>query len=166
MEKTVERTVPRPPSIVLTPPEMPPVKLCGGETFFGCPDVGFTDIDLAVLVLDILGLKKTDHPDEALGILESLNIAPTRGWSKSNPARRMTSREIEEVRCSVSLAYNDKLIRVAPSTVTAALENFCQEVEVSLRAIEHSGVARDNRSGIPPEAGYQGATGGVTSSPF
>jgi len=165
-ESKRKRSLPKPPPVVLPPEERSTVKLCGGEPICRCTNVDFTHGDFALLVLDILGLGTTQNCEEAFEILESLQIGPVDGWAKASPQRRMTATQMEEVRCAVSVASEDGLIPVGPSVVTAAVNRFCEELEVSLAAIEDSGVGTDRRD-IRGETGYQGGTdGGVASSPF
>jgi hypothetical protein len=136
-------------------------------------DVNFTHSDLALLVLDILALRRAEDPVATFELLESHDIEPVGGWAKSDPERLVTPREMEEVRCSISLASDEGSISVGPSLVTTSINRFCEELEVSLRATGDSGVAKGDRPSLSAETGYQGATGGgdgtqggVASTPF
>lgn len=141
------------------------MKLCGGVPISQCADRDFTYSDFAFLLLDTLDLKRTETWGEAFEILESLHIGPVEGWAKANPQKPMTLREMEEVRCSISLASEEGLIGVGPSTVTAAVNRFCRELKVSLKAMEDSGIVK-NPANISAITGYQGGTDQVASPPF
>ena len=167
-----DRFVPEPPSAVLPPEARPPMKLCGGESISQCTNVGLTHGDFATLVLDILGLGTTGDCQEAFELLESFQIRPVGGWKKSNPGDRITPREMEEIRCSISIASEDGLILVGPSVLAAAVNRFCEESELTLAAMEDFSVERD-RDDVVGETGYQGGapapgreSSQVASSPF
>ena len=161
----MKRSVPKAPAVVLPPEEMPMARLCEGEPLSQCVDVDFTQCDFALLLLNVLALGRTENCEEAFEILESLPIGPVGGWAKANPQKQMTLREMEEVRCSIFPAFEGGLVGVGPWIVTAALNRFCEELKVSLKAIEDSGIVK-GRADISAETGYQGGTNGVASSPF
>jgi hypothetical protein len=162
MEPPIEQTIPNPPPVVLPPEQALPVKLCGGKPISQCLDVQFTHVDFALLVMDILALGSTQDAEEAFRTLEFLNIQPIGGWEKSDPQKPITLREMEEVRCSLSLSAEKGLISVGPSVLTASVNRFCEELKVSLEAIESAGIGEDRRGTRPSETGYQG---GVNVSP-
>lgn len=165
-----QQSVPKTPPVVLPPEEISPVKLCGGEPISECLDCDFTHLDFALLILDILRLKRADKPERAFETLEAHEIEPGGGWAKSDPEKHMTPEEMEEVRCSISLAAEDGSIPVGSSVVTTAMNRFCADLEVSIKSMRDSGVAKGGHTGgdaIPPaESGYQGGTDGITSSAF
>ncbi len=169
VESAMKRSVPK--SVILRAEEMPMLKLCKGEPISECLDCGLTHCDFALLVLDILALGKTENCGEAFEILESGHIGPVDGWNKASPFERMKPIEIEEVRCSLSLAFEDGFIPVEASLVTVALNRFCEELKVSLKAMEDSGAVRGGAR-VSAETGYQGGAvdqgggGGVSSPPF
>ncbi len=165
------QNVPKPPPVVLPPEGVSTVKLCGGEQISRCADCDFSHFDLALLILDILNLGRAREAEGAFETLESLDIEPAGGWAKSNPDQPMTPREMEEVRCSISLAAEVGSVPVEPAVVTAAMNRFCEEFEVSIKALRDSGVAKGGHTGgyptVPAETGYQGGEdSGVVSSAF
>ena len=165
VESAVEVQVPNLPPAVLPSQHKSMVKFCGGEPISQCENVEFTHCDLALLLLDILALGERQTYEDAFEVLESRAVSPVIGWAKDNPQKRMTSREMEEVRCSISLAYEEGLIEERASIVTVALNRFCVELEVSLKALKDSGVLKD-RSYYKAETGYQGGGDGVSSPSF
>jgi hypothetical protein len=141
---------------------MGPVKLCGGEMITQCKKVGFTHCGFAFILLEILRITPPAGCGEAFEVLRSLNIAPVEGWSETNPQKRLTPEEMEEVRCSISWAVTRGLIQASPSVVTASLNRFCAEWMVSAQAEEApTSMGRFNHSA---ETGYQGCTETVASS--
>jgi hypothetical protein len=162
MEPSIEPTIPNPPPVVLPPEQALPVKLCGGKPISQCLDVQFTHVDFAFLVMDILALGSTEAAEEAFRTLEFLNIQPIGGWEKRDPQKPITLREMEEVRCSLSLAAEEGRVLVGPSVLTAGVNRFCEELKVSLKATESAGIEEDRRGTRPSETGYQG---GVNASP-
>ncbi len=150
------------PPAVLPSQHKSMVKFCGGEPISQCENVEFTHCDLALLLLDILALGERQTCEDAFEVLESRTVSPAIGWAKDNPQKRMTPREMEEVRCSISLAYEKGLIEEHASIVTVALNTYCVELEVSLKALKDSGVLK-NRSYHEAETGYQGGGNGVLS---
>lgn len=161
----IKRSVPEPPAVV-SPPEKERMKrFCGGELISQCVDCGLSHGDFALLLVDILALKAPETLGEVFEILESLHVGPVGGWAKANLQKRMTAEEMEEVRCSISLAAEEGLIEMGPSVVTAAVNRFCRELKVSLEAMEDSGIVK-NRGRVAGETGYQGGTRGIASSPF
>ena len=97
-----EGSVSEPLSLVLPPKELPPVKLCGGQSVSQCADVEFSHFDFALLILDIISIKGIKEDEEIFDVLESVSIQPVMGWARSDPQKRITTREMEEVRCSIS----------------------------------------------------------------
>lgn len=165
-KSAMKRSVPKVPSVVLPPEKMSMVKLCGGPAISRCGDVDFTHGDFALLIINILGLERAESFEEAFEILESLQIGPVGGWATANAQKLVTPRAMEEVRCSISLAFEAGLIRVGPTIVAAAVNRFCEEFVVSQRAVEDSGIVKD-RPDISYGTGYRGGTnGGVVSSPY
>ncbi len=164
-ESTMKRSVPKASAVALSPEAASMGKLCGGEPISQCVDVVFTHCDFALLIIDILASARTEDCVEAFEILESLHIGPVGGWAKANPQKRMTPREMEEVRCSISFSSEHGLIDAGPSIVTVALNRFCEELKVSIEVVEDSGVVTDRADvTATAEAGHQGE--GVASSPF
>jgi hypothetical protein len=164
-ESLKKRSVPKTPPVVLPPEEAPAVKLCGGEPISLPKGLNLTHGDLALLLLNVLALRATQVYDEAFQILSSLHIGPVGGWPKTNPEKPITLKEAEEIRCSISLAFEDGSIRVGSSVVTTALNGFFQDLQVTGNAMDHSGITKDGaRKSV--ETGYQGGTEGVSSSAF
>ncbi len=154
--------VPKTPSVVLPSEETSPVKLCAGEPITPCENCRLTHGDFALLLVDVLALLTTELYEEAFDILASLQIAPVNGWATADPEKLITLREMEEVRCSISLAFKDGSIGVGPSTVTAALNRFLEESDVSIQTAEDSGITKGDSS-RSAETGYQGGEEGVLS---
>jgi hypothetical protein len=69
---------------------------------------------------------------------------------------------MEEVRCSISLAFEDGSISVGSSIVTAKVNRFCEAWEVSQRVSEDSGLLRADQPRLV-ETGYQGGGDDITS---
>ncbi len=154
--------VPKTPSVLLPSEENSTVKLCAGEPINPCENCRLTHRDFALLLVDILALLTTELYQEAFDVLASLQIAPVNGWATADPEKLITPREMEEVRCSISLAFKDGSIGVGPSTVTVALNRFLEESDVSIQAAEDSGVTKGDSS-RSAETGYQGGEEGVLS---
>ncbi|NIO04715.1 MAG: hypothetical protein GTN74_08885 [Proteobacteria bacterium] len=154
--------VPKASSVVLPAEETSPVKLCAGEPIIPCENCRLTHHDFALLLLDVLGLVITELYEEAFDILASLQIAPVHGWATADPEKLITPREMEEVRCSISLAFKDGSIEVGPSTVTVALNRFLEDSDVSIQTAEDSGVSKGDTS-RSAETGYQGGGEGILS---
>lgn len=166
-ESAMKRSVLKASVVALSPEAASMGKLCGGEPISECVDVVFTHCDFALLIIDILALARTEDCKEAFEILESLHIGPVGGWAKANPQKRMTPGQMEEVRCSISLSSEHGLIDAGPSTVTAALNKFCEELKVSIEVVEDSGIVKDRADvTATAETGHQGEGEGVASSPF
>jgi len=161
-EPPKRRDLPKAPPVVVPSEGVSPVKLCGGEPVSPCENCRLTHGDFALLLLDILALATTDRYEEAFNILGSLHIAPARGWARSNPKQLVTPRDMEEIRCSISLAFEEGSIKTGPSMVAVALNRFFEELEVSLKAEEDSGVPKGDAY-QSAETGYQGGTQGVFS---
>ncbi|NIQ37968.1 MAG: hypothetical protein GTN81_05195 [Proteobacteria bacterium] len=160
-----KRSVPETPPVVLPPEETSLVKLCGGEPISLPKGFNLTHGDLALVLLNVLALRTTQVYEEAFQILSSLHIGPVGGWPKTNPEKPITLKEAEEIRCSISLAFEDGSIRVGPSVVTTALNGFFQDLQVTGRAMDQSGITKEEAK-KSVETGYQGGREGVSSSPF
>lgn len=170
-ESAMKRSVLKASPVALSPGAAFVGKLCGGEPISQCVDVVFTHCDFALLIIDILAPARTEDCKEAFEILESLQIGPIGGWAKANAQKRMTPRQMEEVRCSISFASEHGLSDAGPSIVTAALNRFCEELKVSIGVVEDSGIAKDRADATTTttttaETGHQGEGEGVASSPF
>jgi len=160
-----KRSVPAHPSAVYPSQERVLTRLCGGNPISQCTKVNFTQTGFALLILDILGLEVPEGGEEAFDILESIHIRPVDGWATAKPMGRITPQEMEEVRCSISLAFEDGLISVGPSIVTAGVNRFCEAWELSQQVPEDAGPLRADRPRLV-ETGYQGGGDGVTSPPY
>ncbi len=160
-----KRSVPKHPSAVYRSQERALVRLCGGDPISQCTQVNFTHTGFALLVLDILGLEVPGGDEEAFDILESLHIRPVDGWARAKRMERITLQEMEEVRCSISLAFEDGSISVGSSIVTAEVNRFCEAWEVSQRVPEDSGLLRVDQPRLV-ETGYQGGGDDITSPPY
>jgi hypothetical protein len=160
-----KRSVPKHPSAVYPSQERALVRLCGGDPISQCTKVNFTQTGFAQLVLDILGLEVPGSDEEAFDILESLHIRPVDGWARAKPMERITLQEMEEVRCSISLAFEDGSISVGSSIVTAKVNRFCEAWEVSQRVSEDSGLLRADQPRLV-ETGYQGGGDDITSPAY
>ncbi len=161
-EPPKRRDLPKAPTVVVPSEGVSPVKLCGGEPISPCENCRLTHGDFALLLLDILALAPTQLYEEAFNLLGSLQIAPARGWARSNPKQLITPRDMEEIRCSISLAFEKGSIETGPSMVTVALNRFFEELEVSLMAEEDLGIPKGDAY-QSAETGYQGGTQGVFS---
>jgi hypothetical protein len=162
-ESISQPDVSQPRSFVLPRQEDSALRLCGGQPICRCEKVKFTHGDFALLVLGILGLGPTENSEEAFEILDSFRIRPSGGWAEARPEKLMSQREMEEVRCCVSIAYEDGLIRVGPAVLAAGVDRFCEELEYSLAAMEEdTGVVTDRPSTVA-EAGHQGGQGQTDS---
>ncbi len=163
-ESLMKRSVPK--TGVLRAQDMPVVLFCQGEPILACLDCGLTDCDFALVVVDILAPGRTEDCKEAFAFLQSLNVGPVRAWGGANLDKPMTAGEMEEVRCSLSLAFDDKLIPLSPSIMKASLERFCQELKMTLEARGSSGIVKDSAVVSAGESGHQGGSDGVFSTPF
>jgi hypothetical protein len=118
-----------------------------------------------MLVVDILGLEAPESGEAAFDILESLQICPVHGWARAKPMGRITPQDMEEVRCSISLAFSEGSISVGSSIVTAEVNRFCEAWEVSQRVAEDSGPLRADQPRLV-ETGYQGGGDDMTSPAY
>ncbi|MBW2057476.1 MAG: hypothetical protein JRJ26_08270 [Deltaproteobacteria bacterium] len=130
-----------------------------------CAGRNFTQCEFALLLLDLLDLETRETCEGAFALLESLHIGPVGGWAKADPTRILTPQEMEEVRCSASLAADQGLISASSSVIVARLNRFCEELKASLEAVRESGIIR-GKTDVPPITGYQGGTERVASPPF
>jgi hypothetical protein len=165
LEPPAKPSIPSPRPVVSPREEKPMVKLCGGEPISQCEGVDLAQSDAALLLLEILGLGRGENAERAFEILETLRIVPAAGWDRRNPKRPITPPEMEEVRCCVSLAFEDGLVQVGSSAVAAAFNRFCEDLKAATVATEDSGIV-ENHLGGKTETGYQGGTGDVVSSAF
>jgi hypothetical protein len=162
VESALKRTGPQGPSALRQMGQ-----LCEGEPLHQCAAVDFTHCDFALLLLDTLGLSGTENCTEAFALLDTIKVGPYNGWARSNPQNKLTPEDLEEIRCSVLWAFKDGLIQMSPSVVSASLRRFCEEFQVSLNAVETSGIVKS-----PPnkpdaaETGHQDGNNGVVSPPF
>ena len=160
-----KRAVPKHPSAVYPSQKRALVTLCGGDPISQCAKVNFTHTGFALLVVDILGLEAPESGEDAFDILESLQISPVYGWARAKPMARITPQEMEEIRCSISLAFAEGSISVGSSIVTAEVNRFCEAWEVSQRVVEDSGPPRADQPRLV-ETGYQGGGDDMTSPPY
>jgi len=124
---------------------------CEGPMVTECEDCEISQGEFAVYLCQVLGIGKALNYDQSFLALTALHISPKKGWRFREPLVPITQREIEEVRCSVQVAYKKGLISAEPTLMVASVNDLClwlkTDVEVVGAGIVVEAVAQTDYQG-------------------
>lgn len=128
--------------------------LCEGPMVTECDECEISHGEFAAYLCKVLGIGEDLNYAQAFLTLGALRIFPRRGWRFENPSTRITSTEIEEVRCSVVAAYQRGCIEASPNIMVASLDDYCMWLKMNIQVVGGGTVAdttaqKDYLGGIP-----------------